>query len=167
VNGSLVLRNRQRVRPVNLGFLRLIITELLQEGFQTESFDLGIYLVSSPEMTRLNETFLKHCGPTDVITFDYSEIPGDESRSRATLHGEIFICVDEAVKQARQFRATWQSELARYVVHGLLHLQGHDDLRPASRRKMKLTENRLLRRLARQFKLASISIRDRRKPKCT
>ena len=151
---------------MNLRFLRLIITALLREGFQAESVDLGVYLVSTSEMTRLNETFLKHCGPTDVITFDYSEIPGEEFHiSNLAIHGEIFVCLDEAVKQARQFHVTWQSELARYVVHGLLHLQGYDDFHPAARRKMKAAENRLLRRLARQFKLASISNRDRRKLK--
>jgi probable rRNA maturation factor len=46
--------------------------------------------------------------------------------SPMSLHGELFICLDDAVKQAREFRTTWQSELTRYVIHGLLHLCGHD-----------------------------------------
>lgn len=160
MSGALVLRNRQQARAVDLRFLRRIIKALLRDHLQTESFDLGVYLVSSREMTRLNETFLRHQGSTDVITFDYSEIAGEPSplsNPRVMLHGEIFICVDEAVAQARQFRATWQSELARYLIHGLLHLHGHDDLQPAPRRKMRLRENHLLRKLARQFNLAKIA----------
>jgi len=44
-----------------------------------------------------------------------------------TLLGEIYICVDEAVLQARKFGTSWQSEVIRYLVHGVLHLLGFDD----------------------------------------
>ena len=76
--------------------------------------------------------------------------------SRPTLHGEIFICVDEAVSQARKFGVSWQSEVARYVIHGVLHLLGHDDLRAGARCKMKREENRLLRELSRRFALSKL-----------
>jgi len=72
------------------------------------------------------------------------------------LHGEVFVCLDEAVTQARRFRVTWQSELVRYVVHGVLHLLGYDDLNPRARRRMKAAENRLMRRLARQFAIPDL-----------
>ncbi len=74
-----------------------------------------------------------------------------------TLHGELFICVDDAVPQAKEFNTSWQSEVVRYIVHGILHLLGHDDLKPDLRRKMKREENRLVRRLARRFSLAQLS----------
>jgi rRNA maturation RNase YbeY len=73
------------------------------------------------------------------------------------IHGELFVCVDEAVLQARQFGTSWQAEVVRYVVHGVLHLLGHDDLRPAARRTMKREENRLVRGLAKRFSLAQLS----------
>jgi rRNA maturation RNase YbeY len=73
------------------------------------------------------------------------------------LHGEIFICIDDVVKQARQFRTMWQSELVRYLIHGVLHLVGYDDLTSTSRRVMKREENWLLRRLARQFCLGRLA----------
>ena len=57
--------------------------------------------------------------------------------------------MDDAVAQATEFKTTWQSEVVRYVVHGVLHLLGHDDLQPDLRRKMKREENRLVRRLER------------------
>jgi probable rRNA maturation factor len=76
------------------------------------------------------------------------------------LHGELFICLEVAVAQARGFRTNWQTELARYVVHGVLHLRGFDDLQPAKRRKMKREEDRLLGQLSRRFDLKQLAKRD-------
>ncbi|NBV24789.1 MAG: rRNA maturation RNase YbeY, partial [Proteobacteria bacterium] len=67
------------------------------------------------------------------------------------LRGEAFISVADAVKQAREFRTSWQSEVVRYVVHALLHLRGYDDLVPAKRRVMKREENRIMRKLSSTF----------------
>jgi probable rRNA maturation factor len=131
---------------VDLRLLRRIAQALLRDTQPNERFDLGVYLVAAPEMTRLNETFLRHQGSTDVITFNYAELPESES-----LHGEIFVCLDEAECQARRFRTTWQSELVRYVVHGVLHLLGYDDQQSRARLRMRAAENDLVRRLAHEF----------------
>src|SRR5579872_1107353 len=80
-----------------------------------------------------------------------------------SLAGEIFVCMDEAVVQARQFQTSWPAELARYIIHGVLHLQGHDDARPAARRRMKRQEGRLLKKLDRRFHLRKLD----RKPRLT
>jgi probable rRNA maturation factor len=165
---TLSLFNRQRVRRLDLRLLRRIVQALLRETWPDGSFDLGIYVVAEARMTCLNEAFLHHKGSTDVITFDYSEREGQASRlstsgagvrltrgrrdtSPTLLHGEIFVCLDEAVSQARRFHATWQSELVRYVVHGALHLLGYDDQADPARRRMKEAEDTLVRQLARQF----------------
>lgn len=173
MNRTLFIRNRRRKIPVNTTCLRALTRALLTELLRKEDFDLGIYLVGAPEITRLNQSFLQHRGPTDVITFDYAsgvppsgrarEAPAKSRHNAArrkaelrTLHGEIFICLDEALAQARRFRVSWQSELVRYVIHGVLHLDGHDDRHPASRRRMKRAESRLLREIARRFPLRKI-----------
>lgn len=103
----------------------------------------------------MNWQFLQHEGSTDVITFDYSQ-PLAGSGERAGLSGEAFICVADAVKQAGEFKTTWQSEVVRYAVHALLHLRGYDDLQPAKRRVMKREENRLMRQLAKCFDLRDV-----------
>lgn len=171
---SLALGNRQHLRPVNLRLLRRIVQALLREVWPDGSFDLVISIVAAPEMTRLNETFLRHKGSTDVITFDYAEKVGQASRLSSgpaqnnlrrdrrdacptLLHGEIFVCMDEAVSQARHFHTTWQSELVRYIVHGVLHLLGHDDQRSAARQRMKQAEDALLRRLASEFPIRRLA----------
>ena len=163
---ALVIRNRQRISRVNTRLLRTITKTALEELLGVENYELGIHLVAAPEMTHLNETFLKHAGPTDVITFDYvdraiaspSPVGRERAgvRARSLLHGEIFICLDEALAQARRFRTTWQSEIVRYAIHGLLHLLGHDDLKPAARRTMKREEDRLHRLLAERFSFGKL-----------
>src|SRR5690242_3132921 len=117
MSSSLSVRNRHHTRTVDCRLLSRLTRTLLRELVDRNSFDFSIYLVSASEITGLNEEFLKHRGPTDVITFDY----GDDGTPEF-LSGEIFVCVDEAVKQAQRFRTSWQCELVRYVVHGILHL---------------------------------------------
>lgn len=150
MNGSLVIRNHQRVIPVNTRLLGTITKTLLGDFFETQDFDLGIHIVRAAKMAGLNETFLQHKGSTDVITFNYAD-------SSVTLHGEIFICIDDAMTQARQFRTSWPAEVVRYVIHGLLHLQGFDDTRAAARWKMKREENRLLKEVDRLFPLRKLA----------
>ncbi|MGI8966740.1 MAG: rRNA maturation RNase YbeY [Limisphaerales bacterium] len=141
---TLLLQNRQRARKINLRALRKITRYLLENLLEQNQFELAIHLVSPSEIAALNETFLQHHGPTDVISFDYG-------KTKNKLRGEIFICLEVAVKQARQFRATWPSELMRYIIHGILHLEGFDDLYPPARKQMKRRENLLLQKLHFQF----------------
>jgi probable rRNA maturation factor len=156
VTGTLVVRNRQRARPLNTKFIREIVRTLLEE-LSCDEFEIGISIISEEAMTRMNEGYLRHKGSTDVITFDYH----DASRPKC-LAGEIFVCLDEALIQARRFRVTWQNELTRYVVHGVLHLNGFDDKKTSARRKMKHEENHLMRRLAARFKLDQLKAARRR-----
>jgi probable rRNA maturation factor len=170
---NITIANRQRVRKINLRLLKKIANALLAE-LEIEKGEFGICLVGAPEMTRLNETFLRHAGSTDVITFDYSDKavgadvrrllnqkPAPQKRretpcvvSYKKIQGEIYICVDEAVLQARKFGTSWQSEVVRYLVHGVLHLLGFDDSSAGARRKMKREENRRLREITRCFPLS-------------
>ena len=162
---DIAITNRQRLQKMNLRLLKNITRELLSE-LELEKAEIGICLVGAPEMTQLNETFLHHAGVTDVMAFDYhdnvlpascrqgkSELPAG---CRKHVHGEIFVCVDEAIRQARKFGTSWQSEVIRYLIHGVLHLLGFDDSSVGARRKMKLEENRLLREITRRFPLSKL-----------
>lgn len=175
MSGTVVIK-RARSVPVDVKLLRQITNTLLNKLLALEKFELGVHLVRTAEMARINEAFLNHQGPTDVITFDHSDLVGDDVRSLKhqtklepphvgsydSLTGELFICYDVARTQAREFKTTWPGELVRYVVHGVLHLQGFDDQRPADRRVMKREENRLLRALVRRFPISKLA--PRRKP---
>lgn len=150
---TLSMQNRQRVRRVDTRLLRRLTLDVLGKELNIRSFELAIHLVGAKQMARLNWDFLQHEGSTDVITFDHSE----GTPAAGELQGELFICLDDAVKQAREFRTTWQSELTRYVIHGLLHLCGHDDLSPEPRRKMKREENRLVQAVSKRFPLSRLA----------
>ena len=123
--------------------MRRQITKGLLELLPQYHFELSICFVSTSEITRLNQTFLQHAGPTDVITFDYS----DPSRPQH-LSGDIVICMEQAISQARRFRTAWQSELVRYIIHGLLHLMGYDHETDAEAEEMEAIERAALGRLA-------------------
>jgi len=164
----LAIRNRQRRCSIERPFLRQIARCLLIQHLGISSFELCLHLVDDAEMARINWQFLQHEGTTDVITFDHSSATDDSdlkpgrppsSSQSPALHGEIFLCLGQALAQATQFRTTWQLELTRYLSHGILHLCGYDDRGAPARRHMKKVENRLVRQLAAAFPLAHLGRR--------
>jgi probable rRNA maturation factor len=144
------LFNRQKSRKLNAAQWRRMAAHLLETLLERRDYELGVHLIDSFEMTKLNETFLRHAGSTDVITFNYNET------NDGRLQGEIFISVEDAAAQAGRFGATWQAETIRCLAHGLLHLQGHDDTAPGPRRAMKRVENKLVKELSRCFDLGKL-----------
>ena len=152
MSGNLWISNRQRTKGTDLRYLRRLVRHLLQDELRLDEFDISIYLLGDAAMVKANESYLKHQGTTDVITFDYGD-----ATAPALLAGELLVCVPEAQRQARKFRTSWQSEIVRYIVHGILHLQGFDDATVAKRKKMKAQENRLVRRLGTLFRFERIS----------
>ena len=91
--------------------------------------EVSVLLVSDRRMAALHRRFMKERGPTDVITFQ---------------HGEIFIGVETAVRNARRFKNDLGSELQLYIVHGLLHLHGFDDEDETNTKKMRWAEKKIL-----------------------
>lgn len=81
----------------------------------------------------LHRQFLHQTGPTDVLTFD---------------HGEIFISVESALRNARVFGNSLGRELRLCLVHGLLHLHGFDDRTRAGTRKMEKAQQEILQQLS-------------------
>jgi probable rRNA maturation factor len=163
--------NRQKVCALDRKALGRVTGALLEELRGRGGYTLGVHFVGAREMTRLNEKYLRHEGSTDVITFDYTPSRREMERLglkeeyskdkllywwRPSLNGEIFICTDEALVQARRFGVSWQMETVRYLIHGLLHLDGCDDSKPALRREMKKRENKLLKELSRRFDLGKL-----------
>jgi len=153
------IRNRQRARAVDIARLRRISITLLVDHLRVGEFHLNICLVSALEIARLNEKYLRHKGTTDVLAFDYGDAPRP-----GPLFGELFVCVEEACAQARRFRTTWQSEVVRYLIHGLLHLCGYNDQPARRRQEMKRVENRLMRLLSRQFTLRALAAKPSSRP---
>jgi len=161
---DIITANRQRSRRLNMRLFRQLTVALLRDCLGLTTCKLGVYLVSTSRITRLNKAFLHHDGPTDVIAFDYCAKPGQtvhvalsDETAQPDIWGDVFICVDEAVRQARRFNTTWQAELVRYLVHGVLHLLGYDDQTSPTRRTMKMLEDKLLHKLAALYPLDELS----------
>ena len=157
MSGFIFVRNRQATRKIDPSCLRTILSNLLEDELDHPEYEIGVLLVARPEMAKINETYLHHKGSTDVITFDY----GDPVLLN-WLVGDIFICVQEAVNQARTFGTTWQAEVVRYLVHGVLHLCGYDDRAPGQTKRMKQEEDRIVTRLSCQFDFNKLSKTTRR-----
>lgn len=86
----------------------------------------------------MNARWLRHRGATDVISFALE--------NGRTLEGEIYVNLDRAREQAREYRVTFGHELARLVIHGALHLTGMDDGSRRERDRMRRREDVLLAR---------------------
>jgi probable rRNA maturation factor len=139
-NRTLLLKNRQKTKPLDLRELRRQTRRVVDELWPDAAWELCFHFVDPAEMARVNCEFLQHEGSTDVITFDLTaDTPG------ADVAGEVFICVDDAVRQAKRFRTTWDQEVTRYVIHALLHLHGMDDHTEAGYQAMKREEQKFLR----------------------
>lgn len=93
---------------------------------------LEVALVDDETSDRVHRDFMEIDGPTDVITFH---------------HGEIVIGVEVACRQAAEFGEPLVREIFRYLVHGLLHLAGHEDEAADERAVMEEAQEKILRRL--------------------
>ena len=91
---------------------------------------------SDEKILEVNRQYLQHDYYTDIITFDYCE--GDR------LSGDLFISLDTIRTNAEQFGASYEDELHRVIIHGILHLCGINDKGPGEREVMEAAENKAL-----------------------
>ena len=111
--------------------------ELLRAEHGAPEAEVTFVLVDEGYMQELNRDFRARDRPTDVLSFDLSD-------DRDSLEGEIYVGVAPAMEQARDLGVTLPEELARLMIHGLLHLSGHDHHAPADERRMEEATSRWL-----------------------
>jgi probable rRNA maturation factor len=97
---------------------------------------IQIIYVTDKYIHELNNKYLKHNYPTDVISFDMGD--GKE------IDGEVYISIDTAKRQANDYSVSLTNEIMRLAVHGTLHLIGFDDQDDESRNKMRLLEEKYI-----------------------
>jgi probable rRNA maturation factor len=141
------ISDRQKVLRVAAEPLqRLMRRALAAEGIVQA--EISILLVDDRRMAKLHKQWLGISGPTDVITFDLSESGAARPHeARAGLQGDIVVSAETARRTARQLGWTPRQELILYLLHGVLHLTGYDDILPADRRLMRAREKSLLQQL--------------------
>jgi len=132
------LRNLQRRVPLDLPWLRRFAAIAFEEcaracgdgRFALKQLDeVGVAIVSDRRISEVHEEFMGLAGATDVITFE---------------HGDIVISAETARANAARFGQRVDREVALYIVHGLLHLNGFDDTEPRARRRMHAAQARVM-----------------------
>ncbi len=153
---QIAIANLQRAISLDVRQLRRMAEGTLFEE-QVHAADISVALVNDAEIWRVNKQFLNHDHPTDVVSFQLESeqtIPPESYGSRTqrlrgagkTFHGEIVIGAEYAQREAAVYRWPVQHEVLLYLVHGLLHLCGYDDLSPAEKRTMRRRETAILHR---------------------
>lgn len=111
---------------------------------------LNVVFLDDRKMAAANSEYVGHEGTTDVITFSY--LDDMDSLFAGDIGLELFVCADVAARVGeRRKDSFFEREIALYIVHGILHAAGYDDLCPADRRKMRYHEKRLLTNLAKKY----------------
>ena len=124
-------------RTVDVGTLeRLARRVFAEEG--REPGDVTIVLSDHAHVLALNQEFLEHDYHTDVLSFPLHDAP------EGPVEGEVYVDLDTAAERHAEFGTSFEREVQRYVVHGLLHLLGYDDATPAGKQTMRTLEDRYL-----------------------
>lgn len=124
-----------------IAFSKRRITELIRKTsrkFGIRKVQINIEVADDKRIIAVNKKFLKKSKVTDVISFDVSE--ADEKIFDIIVNAQL------ARRQAKTRGHSFQSELALYILHGLLHQLGFDDLTPRKAAKMHRTEDEILRK---------------------
>ncbi|MBV8152149.1 MAG: rRNA maturation RNase YbeY [Candidatus Eremiobacteraeota bacterium] len=140
------LTSRARKRRVSeraLRALRVTAQRLLEVAGRPND-DLSVTLVGDRAIRTLNRRFRGKDRRTDVLSFPIVT-PRErfDDRGPSRLLGDVVISLDTARRQARAYDAPLVREIERLLIHGILHLLGHDHERPAQRRRMEKEERRL------------------------
>lgn len=125
--------NHQKALPIQKRFIKVLVRELL--GFLNIScLEISIYFTTDQKISKLHADFFNDPTTTDCITF-----PIDSD-----FLGEIFVCPSVAIAYAKKHNQCPIEETILYLVHGVLHLIGYDDLDPKSKRVMRRMEKKCM-----------------------
>ena len=123
-------------------------TELARQSLVHEGVggvaELSLTFVSAERMAELHHDHLGGDGPTDVLAFPLDA--DDDELAPVRLLGDVVVCPEVAARQAESRDGTVEDEIALLVVHGVLHVLGHDHAEPAETELMRTRERELLGR---------------------
>jgi probable rRNA maturation factor len=134
---ELSLANEQSAHAVDEEQLLSAARRVLDDS-PFKSATISVAVVDDPTIHALNRQFLEHDYPTDVLSFTLED-------SGNHLDGEIILSADTAATAAEEHGTTAAHEQLLYVIHGMLHLVGYDDVAPADAERMRAAEQKYLR----------------------
>lgn len=112
------------------------ISDWITEVIENEGFKLGdvnYFFCSDEYILKINRQYLNHDYTTDIITFDYS--------TRRKISGDIVISIPTVTLNAERFQVSFQQEVLRVIIHGILHLIGYKDSTDDEKEQMRQAEN--------------------------
>jgi probable rRNA maturation factor len=124
----------EQPHAVNRLRLKKAVRTILRDA-GIKSAEISIAIVTDARMHELNRQYLEHDYPTDVLSF----VLADDKRAKS-LEGEIIASSDYAAREAPRYGWTADDELLLYIIHGCLHLVGHDDTRAKLKAAMRVAE---------------------------
>lgn len=130
INLHFDVKCRRSVSGIKTEIEELIKRVLLSERICYAS--LGVVFCGKAFIKNLNKRFLARNSYTDVIAFDHKPVLFGEN----IIIGDVVICVDVANECCEKFKVSFKEELFRYIIHGILHLRGYDDLTLSKQKKM-------------------------------
>lgn len=123
-----------------------IVSTWIQNCVQKEGFKLGeinYIFCDDEDLHKLNVQYLNHDTLTDIISFDYTV--DDE------ITGDIYISIERVKENAKEFNSTFEDELARVIIHGVLHFLGFKDKSENEKVEMRQKEDSAVKYLNRIF----------------
>lgn len=117
--------DRQRNLSISSAQVRRIVKAVITNEKQ-KCDEVGIFFVETSEICRLHEQFFNDPSPTDCISFSMDDCTSENMPFRQL--GEVFVCPATAVAYAAQHDENPFKETTLYIVHGLLHLMGYNDI---------------------------------------
>jgi len=119
--------------------LKKAVRLILQDA-NIQSAEISIAIVTDARMQELNRQYLQHDYPTDVLSFLLYHDPQEQS-----LEGQVIASSEYAAREAPRYGWTTDDELLLYIIHGTLHLVGHDDTNPDAKQAMRAAETKYLK----------------------
>lgn len=127
-------------RRVDEAALKHLIRHVLSSE-EASLVHLSVVLSDHETVRHLNRTYLDHDYNTDVLSFSLREVDEGESQG---VEGEVYVDLDTAAERHEEFDTSFEREVHRYVVHGLLHLLGYDDATTTAQQTMREREDQYL-----------------------
>lgn len=121
--------------PPNRSLLEKWITFTVSQE-QAICGELNLIFTSDKYLLSINKEYLQHNYYTDIITFNYNE--------GKTINGDIFISIDTVENNSRLYSVSFNEELHRVIIHGVLHLLAYDDKSAEEKEQMREKENEYL-----------------------
>ena len=140
----MTVRLHGRGGPLDRRRLRTRAVRLLRE-LGCPRAELSIALGADAAIAELNQRYRGKTGATDVLSFSLLE--GAHAERRGELLGDVVVSLDTAAVQARRGRRSLDDEVLRLLIHGTLHLLGHDHERDDEARRMRAEERRVWKAL--------------------